>query len=112
MLVADLSKDHFWNQIRAGALKSGLAAAWSTPIKSADGRMLGALGVFHHEVGLPDERQTESIAHASKLAGIAIERLLAETRRKQAEQAVIAEKERAQVTLQSIGDGVISTCAR
>jgi diguanylate cyclase (GGDEF)-like protein/PAS domain S-box-containing protein len=112
VLVADLSKDHFWNQIRAGALKSGLAAAWSTPIKSADGRMLGALGVFHHEIGLPDERQTESIAHGSKLAGIAIERLLAETRRKQAEQAVIAEKERAQVTLQSIGDGVISTCAR
>jgi diguanylate cyclase (GGDEF)-like protein/PAS domain S-box-containing protein len=112
VLVADLSKDHFWNQIRAGALKSGLAAAWSTPIKSADGRMLGALGVFHHDIGLPDERQTESIAHASKLAGIAIERLLAETRRKQAEQAVIAEKERAQVTLQSIGDGVISTCAR
>ena len=37
---------------------------------------------------------------------------MAETRRKQAEQAVIAEKERAQVTLQSIGDGVISTCAR
>ncbi len=72
----------------------------------------GPLGVFQHEIGLPDEQQADSIAHASKLAGIAIERLLAETRRKQAEQAVIAEKERAQVTLQSIGDGVISTCAR
>ena len=72
----------------------------------------GRSGVFQHDIGLPDEQQAESIAHASKLAGIAIERLLAETRRKQAEQAVIAEKERAQVTLQSIGDGVISTCAR
>jgi len=112
VLVADLSKDHFWNQIRVGALKSGLVAAWSTPIKSADGRMLGALGVYHPQIGLPDPQQSESIDHASKLAGIAIERLLAETRRKQAEQAVIAEKERAQVTLQSIGDGVISTCAR
>jgi diguanylate cyclase (GGDEF)-like protein/PAS domain S-box-containing protein len=112
VLVADLSKDHFWNQIRVGALKSGLVAAWSTPIKSADGRMLGALGVYHPQIGLPDQQQSESIDHASKLAGIAIERLLAETRRKQAEQAVIAEKERAQVTLQSIGDGVLSTCAR
>jgi diguanylate cyclase (GGDEF)-like protein/PAS domain S-box-containing protein len=112
VLVADMSKDHFWNQIRLDALKSGLAAAWSTPIKSADGRVLGALGVYHQQIGLPDPQQSESIAHASKLAGIAIERLLAETRRKQAEQAVIAEKERAQVTLQSIGDGVISTCAR
>ena len=112
VLVADMSKDHYWNQNRAAALKSGLAAAWSTPIKSTDGKTLGALGVFQHDIGLPDEQQAESIAHASKLAGIAIERLLADTRRKQAEQAVIAEKERAQVTLQSIGDGVISTCAQ
>ena len=33
------------------------------------------------------------------------------TERKRAEQAVFAEKERAQVTLQSIGDAVISTDA-
>ncbi|MGC1458725.1 MAG: EAL domain-containing protein [Steroidobacteraceae bacterium] len=112
VLVADMSKDPYWNQNRAAALKSGLGAAWSTPIRSTDGRTLGVLGVFQHDVGLPDEHQADSITHASKLAGIAIERLLAENRRKQAEQAVIAEKERAQVTLKSIGDGVISTCAR
>ena len=112
VLVADMSKDPFWSENRAGGLESGLACGWSTPIKSVDGRILGALGVYRHEVGLPDAKQTESIEHASKLAGIAIERLLAETRRKQAEQAVFAEKERAQVTLASIGDGVISTCAR
>jgi diguanylate cyclase (GGDEF)-like protein/PAS domain S-box-containing protein len=112
VLVADMTKDPFWNQSRAMVLQSGLAGAWSTPIKSVDGKMLGALGVYQHDVGLPTEQQSESIAHASKLAGIAIERLLADTRRKQAEQEVIAEKERAQVTLQSIGDGVISTCAR
>jgi diguanylate cyclase (GGDEF)-like protein/PAS domain S-box-containing protein len=112
VLVADIAKDPYWAQNRAAALKSGLSAAWSTPIKSTDGRTLGALGVFKHDIGLPDDHQADSIAHASKLAGIAIDRLLAENRRKQAEQAVIAEKERAQVTLQSIGDGVISTCAR
>jgi diguanylate cyclase (GGDEF)-like protein/PAS domain S-box-containing protein len=112
VLVADMSKDPYWNENRAAALTAGLAAAWSTPIKSTDGKTLGSLGVFQHDIGLPDEQQSESIAHASKLAGIAIERLLADTRRKEAEQAVIAEKERAQVTLQSIGDGVISTCAR
>ncbi|HTV79267.1 MAG TPA: EAL domain-containing protein [Steroidobacteraceae bacterium] len=112
VLVADLSKDHFWNQVRVPARESGLSAAWSTPIKSVDGKVLGSLGVYHPGIGLPDAPQAESILHASKLAGIAIERLLAEKRRTQAEQAVIAEKERAQVTLQSIGDGVISTCAR
>ena len=29
-------------------------AAWSTPIKSSDGKTLGALGVFQHDIGLPD----------------------------------------------------------
>ncbi|HTY94997.1 MAG TPA: PAS domain S-box protein, partial [Steroidobacteraceae bacterium] len=38
VLVADMSKDPFWKQNRAGALQSGLAAAWSTPIKSTDGK--------------------------------------------------------------------------
>ena len=38
-LVADMAKDPFWNQSRVGALKSGLAAAWSTPIKSTDGQV-------------------------------------------------------------------------
>src|SRR5580658_1982547 len=54
VLVADMAKDPFWSHSRAGTQTSGLAAAWSTPIKSVDGRMLGALGVYQHEVGLPD----------------------------------------------------------
>jgi diguanylate cyclase (GGDEF)-like protein/PAS domain S-box-containing protein len=55
-----------------------LRAAWSTPIKNAEGKVLGSLGVYRRELGLPNTREAELIAHAAQLAGIAIERRLAE----------------------------------
>jgi len=78
VLVADLGRDPFWQERREIALDAGLRAAWSTPIKSASGKTLGALGVYRTEAGLPTARESEIMAHAAQLAGIAIERRLAE----------------------------------
>lgn len=78
VLVPDLSKDPFWEQRRSAALEAGLRAAWALPIKGANGTMLGALGVFRGEAGLPTASEAEMMAHAAQLAGIAIERRLAE----------------------------------
>ncbi len=111
VLVADVGKDPLWTHLRETALAAGVRAVWSTPIETAGGRNLGVLGVFRTEVGLPSVAEKRIIAHAVQLAGIALERCQAEEARRQAEQEVFAEKERAQVTLQSIGDAVISTCA-
>jgi len=78
VLVADLATDPFWQERREIALDAGLRAAWSTPIKTAGGKILGALGVYLTEAGLPTAREAEIIAHAAQLSGIAIERRLAE----------------------------------
>ena len=78
VLVADIAKDPFWEQRRQVALDAGLRAAWSTPIKSASGKVLGALGVYRAECGLPSDSESQLMAHAAQLAGIAIERRLAE----------------------------------
>ena len=78
VLVADVGKDPFWEQRREAALESRLRAAWSTPLKSASGKLLGSLGVYRREPGLPTYRESEIIAHAAQLAGIAIQRRLAE----------------------------------
>jgi diguanylate cyclase (GGDEF)-like protein/PAS domain S-box-containing protein len=78
VLVADLASDPFWQERREIALDAGLRAAWSTPIKTASGKILGALGVYRTEAGLPTAREAEMMAHAAQLAGIAIERRLAE----------------------------------
>jgi diguanylate cyclase (GGDEF)-like protein/PAS domain S-box-containing protein len=78
VLVHDIAKDPFWEQKRQVALDSLLRSAWSTPIKAANGKVLGALGVFREEVGLPTSHEQDTMAHAAQLAGIAIERRLSE----------------------------------
>src|SRR6267154_927692 len=78
VLVADLAKDPFWLERRAPALAAGLRAAWSTPIQAAGGKVLGSLGVYRREPGLPTPAESQIMARAAQLAGIAIERRLAE----------------------------------
>src|SRR5262249_6427029 len=67
VLVADLTKDPYWQQRRQVAQDSGLRAAWSVPIKSANGKILGALGVYRREVGLPSSAEVDGMAHAAQL---------------------------------------------
>ena len=78
VLVADVAKDPFWERHREQARAAGLKASWSTPIKDADGRVLGCLGVYHSTAGLPGQRELRILAHAAQIAGIAIARRLAE----------------------------------
>jgi diguanylate cyclase (GGDEF)-like protein/PAS domain S-box-containing protein len=78
VLVANIADDPFWEQHRALALEAGFAAAWSTPIKAADGKLLAALGVYHSTSGLPGQRELRIMDHAAQIAGIAIARRLAE----------------------------------
>ena len=78
VLVADVGADPCWLEPRAAALGAGLKAAWSTPIKAAGGKVLGSLGVFRAEPGLPSPAESQVMARAAQLAGIAIERRLAE----------------------------------
>jgi diguanylate cyclase (GGDEF)-like protein/PAS domain S-box-containing protein len=60
------------------AVTASLHKAWATPIKTAAGRVLGALAVYRDEPGLPAASEAAVMAHAAQLAGIAIERRLAE----------------------------------
>ena len=78
VLVADVAKDPFWERHREVVHDAGLSASWSTPIKAADGQMLGCLGVYHATAGLPGQRELRIIAHAAQIAGIAITRRLSE----------------------------------
>jgi len=78
VLVEDVGIDPYWSERREAALAAGLRAAWSTPIKAAAGHALGALGVFRANAGLPSTHETQIMARAAQLAGIAIERRLAE----------------------------------
>ena len=50
------------------------SAAWAVPIKSANGRVLGAVTVYRPLAGTPQSADLDLMVHAARLAGIAIER--------------------------------------
>ena len=99
VLVADIATDPFWEQPRAHALEAGLNAAWSTPIKAADGKLLGALGVYHRTSGLPGQRELRIMDHAAQIAGIAVARRLGE-------EALRASEAKYRGLFESIAEGV------
>jgi diguanylate cyclase (GGDEF)-like protein/PAS domain S-box-containing protein len=78
VLVGDLGHDPLWQEKAGTARAAGLRAAWSTPIKAAAGQVLGSLGVYRGQPGVPAVAESQVMARAAQLAGIAIERRLAE----------------------------------
>jgi diguanylate cyclase (GGDEF)-like protein/PAS domain S-box-containing protein len=78
VLVADVALDPQWLERREVALAAGLHAAWSTPIKAPGGNLLGALGVYRAQAGLPTAQESQIMSRAAQLAGIAIGRRLSE----------------------------------
>jgi PAS domain S-box-containing protein len=84
VFVADILSDPKWARYRDAALQSGLRAAWSSPIISHDGNLLGTFCMYYREVRHPEPREIQLIEYASRIAGIAIERNRSHTALQQA----------------------------
>jgi formate hydrogenlyase transcriptional activator len=74
VFVVDILSDPKWARSRDSAMQAGLRAAWSSPIMSHDGKVLGTFGMYYREVRSPTPREIQLIDYASRIAGIAIER--------------------------------------
>ena len=79
VVVSDIATDPLWAEYRELALKHGLRACWSTPILSQDQAVAGTFAIYYREPRTPDAQHLEIIAHATHLAGIAIEHDRAQT---------------------------------
>src|SRR5712672_1288022 len=74
VFISDILSHPNWANFRSIVLQSGLRAAWSTPIMSQDGKVLGTFCMYYREVRHPGTHDIQLIDYASRIAGIAIER--------------------------------------
>ena len=74
VVVKDIATDPLWTDYRDLALRHDLKAAWSHPVISHDGKLLGTLAMYYRQLREPDARELELIQSAASFAGIAIER--------------------------------------
>ena len=79
VIVADIARDALWENYRGAALAAGLRACWSTLIHAADGRILGTVALYFKMPRSPQRRDFELMSRMTQLAGIAIQRRLAES---------------------------------
>ena len=78
VIVTDIMQDPLWEDYRELAAPHGYRSCWSTPILSHQGVVLGAFAMYSMTVREPTEAETRLIEFTTRIAGIAIERKLAE----------------------------------
>jgi diguanylate cyclase (GGDEF)-like protein/PAS domain S-box-containing protein len=80
VVVADIMTDPLWKDYRGLAAEYGLRSCWSTPILSHKGEILGTFATYSKQSREPTDAEINLINVATRIAGIAIERKLAEDR--------------------------------
>jgi formate hydrogenlyase transcriptional activator len=103
VIVADVATDINWlDEYRDLAIKNGIRAAWSEPILTKDGEVLGTFALYSSEPRIPTDAEIELIEGAGHIALIAIER-----QRSQAALALALEKiKRNEESLRLIVDSI------
>ena len=80
VIVKDIEHDPLWENYRELAALHGFRSCWSTPIMSHQGAVLGTFAMYSTAVRGPTVSDTNLIDVSTRIAGIAIERKLAEDR--------------------------------
>ncbi|TGL67493.1 histidine kinase dimerization/phosphoacceptor domain -containing protein [Leptospira jelokensis] len=74
VIVTDINQSPLWKNYKEIALKVGLLACWSEPIRSHDDTVLGTFAIYHREIASPDEYDIFIITETADLVSIAIEK--------------------------------------
>jgi len=78
VIVTDVMLDPLWEDYRDLAMGYGYRSCWSTPIISHQGAVLGVFAMYSKTARAPAEAETRLIDFTTRIAGIAIERKVAE----------------------------------
>jgi PAS domain S-box-containing protein len=103
VIIPDISSDPRWpDEARDLALNHGFCAAWSEPLISKDGEVLGTFCLSYAEPRIPNSRDLELIQAAGHIALVAIEL----ERSHLALKTALLEIQESEVTLRTIIDTI------
>ena len=72
VVTCDFMADDKWAELRHLPLSLGFTGAWSMPIKSADGKVLGTLGTYFRDRRTPTEEEMQSIETLASVASLVL----------------------------------------
>ena len=78
VIVEDIQNDVLWKDLKDLAAKAGVASCWSHPIRSKNGRILGATALYSPIPRAPTQQELDGLGTAARMFGLAIERAYAE----------------------------------
>jgi len=73
VVTPDFRADAKWAELRHLPLALGFVGAWSMPIKSRDGRVLGTFGTYYQQPHEPTAAEREAVRELAGAAALAIE---------------------------------------
>jgi two-component system, cell cycle sensor histidine kinase and response regulator CckA len=88
VLIEDIVDHPYWQGCKP-AIDAGLRAAWSEPLLSAEGELLGTLAIYYREPRLPRQEEGALLESAAHLASLAIGRVRSEERRERLEEQLL-----------------------
>ncbi|MFN6993541.1 MAG: EAL domain-containing protein [Aquincola tertiaricarbonis] len=74
VMVRDIATDPLWEHFRDLALPLGLAACWSSPIRSSDGQVLGTFAFYYREPREPSALHRRLVDVSLHLCSLILER--------------------------------------
>lgn len=74
VVTDDIASDPLWEDYRELALANDLRSAWSFPLVTVEGRVLGTFALYSHQPYAPNQEQIQHMSAAAQLATIAITR--------------------------------------
>jgi len=74
VIVSDIATDPLWEDYRAAALPHDLRACWSTPIRGASRRPVGAFALYSDTPRGPTAEELALISDVTHLVGVAVQK--------------------------------------